>query len=199
MSSLIAVARAGVRDGVPADALAGYVASSLTIVRESWLRLTGRPPFVGRLTQNLIPAISHPLASGFRQKAGQFAQMGPPCLLPQEAVGEYINHLPGRMIRLRKPQPCRKPAYFSVLHHGCLHDNAAGVILHQSNAGEREKSCRDRSSPRLPLRLRILDPRVIQRDQPLAQALLDDVQLRQRQPGFLELAVEQALHQHVMH
>jgi hypothetical protein len=46
-------------------------------------------------------------------------------------------------------------------------------------------------------RFRILDARVIQRDQSLAQRLLDDVQLRQRQAALLELAVEQVLLVHV--
>src|SRR5262249_51207192 len=64
----------------------------------------------------------------------------------------------------------------------------------------RTSSAAARSRRRLPLlRLRVLDPRVIQRDQALAQALLDHVQLRQRQTALLELAVEQPLHEHVVH
>ena len=40
--------------------------------------------------------------------------------------------------------------------------------------------------------------RMEQRDQRFAQALLDQVQFRQRQAAFLELAVEQAFHQQVV-
>ena len=39
---------------------------------------------------------------------------------------------------------------------------------------------------------------MVQRDQALAQALLDDMQLGERQVAFVELAVEKALHEKIV-
>ena len=55
-------------------------------------------------------------------------------------------------------------------------------------------SLRSRRHPPHP-RLRVLDAGVVQGDQALAQALLDQVQLGQRQAALLKLAVEQAFHE----
>ena len=44
----------------------------------------------------------------------------------------------------------------------------------------------------------ILDARVVQGGQPLAQCFLDDVQFGQRQAALLELPVEQVLHQQIV-
>src|SRR5438067_437411 len=51
---------------------------------------------------------------------------------------------------------------------------------------------------RIRRRLGILDAGVEQGDQRLAQALFDDVQLGQSQAAFLELTVQQALHEQVV-